>query len=98
MTKNVTSSELREQTDTLLKEVGEGKVNVVVEQDGEAKAALIPFEQYQSWLQSREAAFERIDALGQRARARWEAAGMSEDDIEQLIQETVTELRAEAQP
>ncbi len=96
MTKNVTSLELQEQTDTLLNEVGKGNVSVVVEQNGEAKAVLIPIEQYQVWLQSREAAFQRIEEIGDRARARWEAAGISEDEMEQLIQETVEEVRAEA--
>jgi bifunctional DNA-binding transcriptional regulator/antitoxin component of YhaV-PrlF toxin-antitoxin module len=43
----------------------------------------------------REAAFKRIEAIAERARARWEAEGKTEEEMERLIEEEVEAVRAE---
>jgi AbrB family looped-hinge helix DNA binding protein len=39
--------------------------------------------------------FERVDAIGKRAREKWEADGLTDDDIEKMIAETVEEVRTD---
>ncbi len=43
----------------------------------------------------REAAFKRIDEIAERARARWEAEGKTEEEMERLIEEEVEAVRAQ---
>lgn len=44
---------------------------------------------------SREQAFDDIKQIALRARERWEAEGLSEEDIERLIEQAVQEVREE---
>jgi AbrB family looped-hinge helix DNA binding protein len=37
----------------------------------------------------RAAAFAKLEAIGKRSRAKWEAEGLTDDDIEKMITETV---------
>ena len=41
----------------------------------------------------REAAFARMDEIGKEARKRWEADGLTDEDIERMIQEEVNAVR-----
>ena len=56
----------------------------VVERHGEAVAAVVPIHLYEQWKREREAFFDRMEAIAQRA-------NVPEEEAEQLVQE---ELRA----
>lgn len=43
----------------------------------------------------RAAAFASLEAIGKRAQAKWEAEGLSDDDVDKMITETVEEVRTE---
>lgn len=43
----------------------------------------------------RAAAFARLDAIGKRAQKRWKAEGLTDEDIEKMIAETVEEVRSD---
>jgi len=44
----------------------------------------------------RDAAFKAIDEIADKSKAAWQADGKTEEDIEELISETIQEIRADS--
>ena len=81
-------AEIRRQLDLGVGDVLEAQV-----EDG--RVVLIPKELVD---RRREAAFERMEAVAARARARWEAEGKTEEEMDRLIEEEVEAVRAAPTP
>jgi prevent-host-death family protein len=62
---------------------------VVVEKNGEPVAAVVPIELYEQWKRRREAFFEHMRQVAERA-------NMPEDEAQALIEEAIAAVRAQA--
>jgi prevent-host-death family protein len=90
MEKTIGAFEVRRTFDKVLRDVGRGD-NVVVEKDGEAVAAVVPIELYEQWKKRREAFFEHMRLVAERA-------NVPEDEAQQLIEEAIAAVRAQHKP
>ena len=59
---------------------------IIVEQNGQPVAVVMPAEQYRQWQQGRQAFFDRMQAISQHV-------NMAEEEAEELISEAIISVR-----
>jgi prevent-host-death family protein len=92
MEKTVSAAQARRQFGKLLDAVATCHERVIIERHGEPAAVLVPVNVYQQWQELREAAFNDLFALIERAQAN---ANLSEEEADALAAEAVAAVRAE---
>lgn len=99
MTRTIPATKLSEELDNLLNEVQVGRADVVIERDGKPAGVLISMTAYENMKQRQQAAklrfIERAKRVGQRVDAYLQEAGLTEADLERLIDAEVEAVRAE---
>jgi len=91
MEKTVGAFEARRQFGRILQEVVARGDKYVVERHGEAVAAVVPIDIYLQWKRRREAFFDKMREVAERA-------NVPEDEAEDLVQEAVRQVRHQKQP
>jgi prevent-host-death family protein len=89
MEKTVGALEARRTFDKVLAEVATHGDRVIVERNGEPVAAVVPIRIYNKWKRDREAFFEGIETIAERA-------NVSEGEAEALVQEAIKAVRRAA--
>lgn len=87
MEKTIEAFEVRRTFSKVLRDVSRGDNVVVVEQNGEPVAAVVPIEWSQQWKKRREAFFEHMRTVSERAH-------VPEEEAQELIEEAITAIRA----
>lgn len=86
MEKMIGAFEARRQLGKILKEVSGKGDRYVVEYHGEAVAAVVPIELYEQWKREREAFFDKLQAVSERA-------NLAPEEADALAQEAVQAVR-----
>ncbi len=86
MEKLVGAFEARRQLGKILKEVSAKGDRYVVEYHGEPVAAVVPIELYEQWKREREAFFDKLEAISERA-------NLPPDEADALAHEAVQAVR-----
>lgn len=87
MDRIIDSVEARSNFGEMLREVESQRRQFVVERNGEPVAAVVPIELYRQWQRQREAFFDRLEQIAQRA-------DVPEDEAMQLALEEQRAVRA----
>lgn len=88
MEKTVKAFDARRQFGKILQEVAAKGDKFVVERHGEPIAAVVPIEVYQQWKRRRQAFFEKMRVVSQRA-------NLTEEEAEKLVCEAVRAVRGQ---
>lgn len=88
MEKRLSAWETRRQFGKVLREVARDGDAVIVESHGEPVAAVVPFDLYQRWRQRREAFFDHMQAVSERA-------NLSDEEAMEIVEEAIERVRAE---
>jgi prevent-host-death family protein len=86
MEKTIGAFEIRRQFGKILQEVAVKGDRVVVERHGEPIAAVIPMEVYRQWKRSRQAFFDQMRAVSERA-------NLTEGEADELVTEAIAAAR-----
>ena len=84
MIRTISAVEARQRFGQLLNEVQLRHDHYIVERDGKAMAAVVPVDEFQSWMQQREEFFQMIDEVHAR----------NKDVAPELIEKEITEAVA----
>lgn len=93
MKKAVSAATVQQQLGRFLHEVDRNGAQVVIEQGGKPMAVMISYRQYNAWLQARDAAFARMDAVAARVSAELAEAGLTPEDLQQAIDDAAARVR-----
>jgi prevent-host-death family protein len=88
MEKRLSAWETRRQFGKVLREVARDGDAVIVESHGEPVVAVVPFERYQQWHQRREAFFEHMRTVSERA-------NLTDEETQDVLEEAIAAVRAE---
>jgi antitoxin (DNA-binding transcriptional repressor) of toxin-antitoxin stability system len=86
MEKTLGAVEVGRRFDDIPRDVGRGD-QVVVEQDGESVAAVVPIALYEQWKRERQTLFDEMREVSARA-------DLSEEEAERLVAEAIAAVRA----
>lgn len=88
-TRTVAAKEFDPQTRQLIKEAGQGKIHLTVEEDGEPVAVIMPLESAQEWSAARQRFFDSI-------REMQATANLTPEEADELAREAVEAVRSHA--
>jgi prevent-host-death family protein len=91
MEKNIGAFEVRRQFGKILEAVVAKGDKFVVERHGEPVAAVVPIEIYNEWKRGREAFFDKIRAISERAH-------LTPEEAERVASQAVKTVRAKKRP
>lgn len=89
MVQTLSAWEARRQFGKVLRDVSRNNDAVIVESHGEPIVAVVPIELYQRWERRREAFFDHMQAVSERA-------NLTDEETQEIVEEAIRAVRAEA--
>lgn len=89
ISKTIAASELDPETQRLVREAGEGKIHLMIVDNGDPVAVIMPLESGQDWVADRKQFFDTI-------REMQAAASLTPEEADELAREAVEAVRSRA--
>lgn len=95
MKRYVSSQELSQNIQAVLYDIHQGSDPIFIKDDGRVQAVVVSADFFADWQEKlRKDFFMHLDTMGEKARAIWQAEGKTEEDMLELVNQTVQEYRS----